>query len=491
MPTDFRLDPRLLMQEQDPIESFARGFGLVQNLQGKQLLNTQMQRQAEQAQRQQQALQQYGQDKDIQAAMRTDPRTGMALEDRQRKIMKDAVDLHDKMKSSAYGNLDFYNKEYRPSMLKAGVPAAKLPEYKTVEELNQGLYLNEQMVAKFKAMSGKPVTLHPGGAAFDPLTGRKLYEQPLKPEKTLQQIGKEAEAKWKPERFVPEKGEGPGVWIKPGEQVPQGYTSEKHKGALGSELDLSPEAIDAMARRYALDGTMPGLGLGKAATQARSKVMNRVAEIMAQEGQTPQDLKSNQIINAGLRAELTRTMAQRGPMLAFAKTADKNLDLASSLSEKVGRTGSPVINRWILAGRSKGIGDPDVASFDAAVRVAINEFAKVTSSATGGGVTSDQARKDIEGVLYSAQTPAQFKAVVATLKTDMDNRVKGYDYQINNIQESLKEVGKPGSRGGVQDKIWKPGTPTASGFQGAGRYRINGQEMVINSEEEFRQAVGQ
>ncbi len=495
---DFYLDPKVF-QSTDWAGAVARGYGLVNQMQAGSLRQGILQQEMQQKQAQQQALQQYGRTGDPAAFRGTDPTMEIKLKEYYDKQdpegMKDIAKAADFTQRIAPNINSRSWPSIRPQMEKAypKLPPDALPPLNaTDQQLFQWANAAKIMDAHIKQMQ------QPGkisGGYYQPPGGgmpQMLPPTPLQKAQTAKAWAdvEEPGRRWKPERFVPEKGEGPGIWIKPGEQVPQGYTSEKHKGALGSELDLSPEAIDAMARRYALDGTMPGLGLGKAATQARSKVMNRVAEIMAQEGQTPQDLKSNQIINAGLRAELTRTMGQRGPMLAFAKTADKNLDLASSLSEKVGRMGSPVINRWILAGRSKGLGDPDVASFDAAVRVAINEFAKVTSSATGGGVTSDQARKDIEGILYSAQTPMQFKAVVATLKTDMDNRVKGYDYQINNIQESLKQVGKPGSRGGVQDKMWKPGTPTASGWQGAGNYDIDGKQVYFNSEIELKQYLG-
>lgn len=228
-------------------------------------------------------------------------------------------------------------------------------------------------------------------------------------------------------------------------RTPTASELEEHLNTT-NELDLTPGAIDAMSERYMIDGTMPGLGLGKAATKARSMVMNKVAEKLAATGQTPQDIKTNQIVSGGLRSEANRLLGQRGPMLAFAETADKNLDVALKLSGKVDRTGTPVVNRWLLAGRKSLAGDPDVAAFHAATQVAINEFAKVTSSATGGGVTSDTARKEIEELLNTAQTPEQFKAVADTLRLDMKNRVSGYESSLIRLQEASKKIGIAGDK---------------------------------------------
>lgn len=210
----------------------------------------------------------------------------------------------------------------------------------------------------------------------------------------------------------------------------------------GGEIDFSPEGIDMMSRNFILTGQVPGLGLGRVATQARMKIMNNAARIMANEGLTPTDIQANKSLMGAFKAEASRIQSQRGPMLAFADTADKNLDVALNLSSKVGRTGVPVLNRWLLAGRKSVAGDPDVAAFDAATRVAINEFAKVTSSATGGGVTSDAARKEIESMLHSAQTPEQFQAVVNTLRTDMKNRVSGYENSLNRVKQGIELLGQ-------------------------------------------------
>ncbi len=169
----------------NPMGSALAGYGAVQDIQTGQSRNALMQMQLEKAQRGESALAEFGKSGDLEAVKKIDPATWMALDDRQRKVLGDAAELHGKMKSSAYGNLEFYNKEYRPTMLKLGISPAMMPEYKTVEELNQGLYRNERIAAEIKSMSGRPVTLHPGGAAFSPVTGKKLYEQPALPEKPL------------------------------------------------------------------------------------------------------------------------------------------------------------------------------------------------------------------------------------------------------------------------------------------------------------------
>lgn len=141
---------------------------------------------------------------------------------------------------------------------------------------------------------------------------------------------------------------------------------------------------------------------------------------------------------AANKSELVKLQGQRGQVMAFARTFDKNIDLALQLSEKTDRTGNTVLNRWLLAGK-KATGDSMVAQFDAANRTAINEYAKLVSSATGGGVTSDSARHEVEDILAKVQTKEQYRDVVNNvLKKDRKNRESGYDDEINRIKEAMR-----------------------------------------------------
>jgi hypothetical protein len=205
----------------------------------------------------------------------------------------------------------------------------------------------------------------------------------------------------------------------------------------GSSMKLSPEALQGLSDRFSATGQIPGMGMGKAATEARTQVLNKWAEDMHNTGTTAADQLVKQSAFKASNAELSKLQSQRGTVMAFANTAEKNLDIVDKLSDKVGRTGVPVLNRWINAGKRSVAGDPEIAQFDAAVRTAINEYAKVTSATTGGQVTSDSARKEVESMLNAAQTPEQIKAVIQILRQEMGNRKSGYDDQIKFIKDNI------------------------------------------------------
>ena len=220
-----------------------------------------------------------------------------------------------------------------------------------------------------------------------------------------------------------------------GEQIVKAF-----KDISGQSMQLSSDALNSLSQRFGMTGEIPGMGMGKAATEARTKVLNKWASDLKNTGMTPEDQVIRQTAYKASKTELSKLQSQRGTVMAFANTTEKNLDLVSQLSEKAGRTGIPVINRWLLAGKRSLTGDPDVSKFDAAVRTAINEYAKVTSSATGGQVSSDSARKEVESMLNTAQTKEQVYEVIKLLRQEMQNRRSGYDEQIQYIKDNMRGV---------------------------------------------------
>jgi hypothetical protein len=207
------------------------------------------------------------------------------------------------------------------------------------------------------------------------------------------------------------------------------------KGGINASANLTPEAIDLNAAQYIKTGQLPALGMGGAAD--KGKILNRAAEMAKAQGLDADAMNYKKSAFKADTGALNQITKQKDMILAFESTADKNLDIAQKLSDKVDRTGIPVVNRYLLAGKKSLTGDVDVAKFDAAIRTAINEYARVTSSVTGGGVTSDSARREVEDLLSKAQTKDQIIGVIQTLKQEMGNRKAGYDEQITDIANRL------------------------------------------------------
>lgn len=222
---------------------------------------------------------------------------------------------------------------------------------------------------------------------------------------------------------------------------------ELKSSEFNTPATLAPETVEMLAQDAANGLPVPSLGMGKSGTMARNQVYERAAQIRKERGDAPgshaldvMSFKANQV-------ELNRVQGQRGITMAFAKTFDKALDVAVNLSERVDRSGSPVLNKWILAGR-RASGDPDVAAFNAATESVAMEYSKVMSGQGQGDMASREHAREL---LSTALTPEQFRRVAKTLQTDTSKRQEGYEDQIAAIKSSVK--------GGAPTP--PPGTPAA------------------------------
>ena len=203
--------------------------------------------------------------------------------------------------------------------------------------------------------------------------------------------------------------------------------------------EFTEAAINNAAARYNIDGTLPPMGMGKGGATARSLILNRAAELASGVDGTDQrvaQLTTKAIASTLLQLKKTKTMIK-----AFEEMANKNADIALEMSAKVDRSGNPVVNRWFLAANNKIAGDVDTATFNTAVNVFANEYAKIMSGSMGNTPVSDSARKEAHEILNTAQTPAQLRANIKLLQREMKNRIIGLDESEHELIQQMKSAG--------------------------------------------------
>lgn len=202
--------------------------------------------------------------------------------------------------------------------------------------------------------------------------------------------------------------------------------------------DLTPEAIEHAAQRYAIDRTLPpNLGRGAQGAAKTSQILNRAAMIAAANGDSAGAAAISQISNKASAMALGQLTKQEQMVGAFEKNALSNADIALQSSAAVDRTGIPVLNRWIMAGQKNVLGDPDVSRFHAATTTFVNEYAKIMSGSMGNTAVSDSLRKETEALLGTKDTPEQFQATIDLMKQEMRNRMKGFAAQKSELTSGM------------------------------------------------------
>jgi len=212
-------------------------------------------------------------------------------------------------------------------------------------------------------------------------------------------------------------------------------------------------AIDNAAARYNIDGTLPPMGMGKGGSAARSQILNRAAELAS--GTSGTDQRVDQLTTKASASTLLQLKKTKTMIKAFEEMATKNADIALQMSAKVDRSGVPVVNRWYLAGNNKLRGDVDTATFNTAVNVFANEYAKIMSGSMGNTPVSDSARKEAHEILNTAQTPEQLEANIRLLQREMKNRIIGLDESEAELIQQMKGGKKEDTHGSDKNDPYK------------------------------------
>ena len=232
--------------------------------------------------------------------------------------------------------------------------------------------------------------------------------------------------------------------------------ARKREELNGAETGFTPEAISAAAARYNIDGTLPPMGMGKAGVAVRGKILNEAAKIQSDSGISPEEQRIRQIGNTASATSLKKLQTQENMVGSFERNFNRNADIVLEQSNKVDRTGIPLVNKWIQAGKRAGTSDPELKAYDVAVKAVSNEYAKIVSGSMGNTAMAESEIRKMEGLLNAAQTPEDVKGVLAMMKRDTANRMKGF------AEEKAALIG--GMRSNPKAKQSDVPTPTVSNW---------------------------
>lgn len=219
-----------------------------------------------------------------------------------------------------------------------------------------------------------------------------------------------------------------------GTPKPTGYKPAPTAGNM-SDADLSPEGLDLAAETYRTTGKLP-TGLYRNKT-ALVRVIGRAAELAKAQGDDAKATVLGQQAFSASKGALTAISRQEAMVGAFEKTALKNLLLARDLGRKVDRTGSPIVNKALLAFRQGVTGDPETAAFVNALVAARTEYAKVLSGATGAQGITDSARHEAEDLFSKATNQEALERIMQVAEQEMANRMASFREQKAELQRNM------------------------------------------------------
>ena len=333
--------------------------------------------------------------------------------------------------------------------------------YKQIDTFNQQAATLEMKAAEL----GKPMGVAKGTEMVDPLTNEVLHTN-----------------------------ENGGLLSPVEYQQKVALAGDKAKAATNARLasyatmaGLSKDAVDLAAADFLQGKPLPAVGMGIQGFTQRAAIYNRAAELAAANGDSASAAAARRSLNQNAIAANRQMQAQASKVSAFEATAMDNIELLLKASAKADRTGVPAFNRWLNAGRQAVAGDPDVAELNTLAGSVANEYARIVTTATGGGVTTDSARQEAMGWINGAMTHEQLTKVLRNaVIPEMKNRIKGFQAQTEALRTQLRGDGTAGGDvGGTPGAGRSPASPSTAPTGGGGSERVrvlapNGQRGTID-----------
>jgi len=209
------------------------------------------------------------------------------------------------------------------------------------------------------------------------------------------------------------------------------------KKANETDSTVSPDILTGMLNVYKSTGVVPAFGLS-----ANNPLRAQFYAALGANGNIVNEANTNKSIRAGLSTALKTQQNQLSASETAIKTLDKQLELAKTYSDKVNRSGSPLVNKYLLSVRSGVFGDPETAALNNIVTTASYELAKILSgSAASIAGTTVSSAEEAKQLLNSAMSKGQFNEVLGLMEKEAKFRLDSQRETINQLQKDLNNVG--------------------------------------------------
>lgn len=206
---------------------------------------------------------------------------------------------------------------------------------------------------------------------------------------------------------------------------------------------ITPEAKEAAAARYNIDGTLPtNLGRGNQGAANTVSILNRAAEKAKEAGNDPEASRIRQIANKASTTALgalSKDLAAIGP---FHDMLNTNAKIAVDLAKKISsdRTGSQFVNKPITWLQANAADNPDIAEYLFQMQVVKTEGARILNNPRLVGQLTDSARHEMGDVINGNMPLGQTERVLKRMMADGDNRVNAITKQRDVLLRGMRST---------------------------------------------------
>jgi len=189
---------------------------------------------------------------------------------------------------------------------------------------------------------------------------------------------------------------------------------------------LDENGIDYVAQDYRRNGSSV---LSRFSATDKAKVINKASELAKADGNTSEAESLQRFSIHANQIALNQLTKQEQLVVAYEKTADKQLNLLVELGRKVPKTDWPIINSALMKGEKNIAGSKEANNFLSSAIATQGEFAKILSGSTSAAGATDASRREAAEMISPYLSEEGLESLVPNLKREMEFRKQGYAEQ--------------------------------------------------------------
>lgn len=196
---------------------------------------------------------------------------------------------------------------------------------------------------------------------------------------------------------------------------------------------FSADAINQAALRYATDGTLPSLGLGKAAMPIKQAIINRAAEL-----NKGGNIAANKADLKALQSSLTKQTGYLNDTQRAVLNAEHGFQQLTSAFKNAGlnTSDSSVANKWVNDFKRNFTGG-DIRAYDAGLTEISNEYAQVFSR---GGQMTESTKAKADSILSGNISFKDLMGIQNELQAQGKIVIEGAQAQVSDIQSQIDGI---------------------------------------------------
>jgi hypothetical protein len=213
--------------------------------------------------------------------------------------------------------------------------------------------------------------------------------------------------------------------------------------AKAQGIVLTPESTQMLAENYLATGTLPPLGMGTAAAQARTQIYNKASE----SGKTGGEIATQGAIYKATSAALKGDLKTYDGMQASHERIAAGFTILRNASAAAPRFGSMLANKpweWI---QKQAFSDPAMTNYKAALEIVLPEYAKLMSGNGMSQALQVEQLHHAQQILSSAMSDEQLNSALDTLESEMQGTLaaitKTVGQRTSNIGSSTFKTSSP------------------------------------------------